>query len=56
VIAHIRMYKIKSLCGVRDWHSSKLLLALGLDADCAHRVIVCISTNQGFPDSRIHMG
>jgi len=50
------MYKFKRLCGARDWHPSEQLIVLGLDADCAHRVIVCISTNQGFPDSRIHMG
>jgi len=49
------MYKFKKLRGALDWHSNELLLVLGLDADCAHRIIVWISANQGFHDSRIHM-
>jgi len=54
--AHIRMYKFKGLHSVLDWHSNESLLVLGLDADCAHRIIMCISVNQRLHGDRIHMG
>ena len=50
------MYKFKGLRSVLDWHSNEPLLVLGLDADCAHRIIVCISVNQRHHGNRIHMG
>jgi len=50
------MYKFKWLHSALDWHSNEPLLVLGLDADCAHRVIVCISVNQRSHGGRIHMG
>jgi hypothetical protein len=33
----------KGLHSALDWHFDELLFVLGLDADCAHRIIVCIS-------------
>ena len=33
------MYKFKRFCSAFDWHSNELLHVLGLDADCAHRLI-----------------
>jgi len=50
------MYKFKGLCSALDCHSNQPLLVLGLDADCAHRVIVCISINERFHGGTIHMG
>ena len=52
---HIRMYKFKGLCCMLDWHFNEPLLVLTLDADSAHRVIVCISANQRFNGGRVHM-
>ena len=50
------MYKFKRLRSALDWHSNEPLLVLGLDADCAHRIIVFISANQSFHGGRIYMG
>ena len=42
------MFKFKGLRSMLDWHFNEPLLVLGLDADCAHRVIVCISATYRF--------
>jgi len=26
-----------------DWHFDKHLFVVGLDADCAHRILICVS-------------
>ena len=43
--AHMQLYKITGLHSSLDWHFNESLLVHGLDADCAHRIIVYISIN-----------
>jgi hypothetical protein len=50
------MYKFTGLRSALDWHCNEPLLVLGLVADCALRIAVCISVNQRFHDGMIHMG
>jgi hypothetical protein len=50
------MYKFKGLRSALDLHSNEALLVLGLDADCALRIVICISVNQRFHGGKIHMG
>jgi hypothetical protein len=50
------MYMFKGLCSALDWYSDELLFVLGLDADCAHRIIMCISLDYRLYGSWIQMG
>jgi hypothetical protein len=49
------MYKFKRLCSVLDWYFDEPVFVLGLDADCAYRIIVCISLDYRLDGSRIQM-
>jgi hypothetical protein len=45
------MYQLKRLRSTLDLDQNGLLLELGLDADGAHRIVVCV-----FRDERSHRG
>jgi len=49
------MYKFNRLRSALDWYFGEPLVVLGLDADCAHRIIVCISLDYRLYGSRIQM-
>jgi len=52
---YIRVYQLKGLRCALDLDSDELLLVLGLDAHCAHRIIVRVFGDETSHRGRVHV-
>jgi hypothetical protein len=53
---NIQLYKFKRLHSALELQSNVRLLLIGLDAECEHWIMVCISANYSFHGGRIYVG